>query len=200
LTNNHHPGHGNADSHGNGNRTANAFSFGCTPTDGNGWGLGIGKEFFPPSPGGQESGIGDADGESNGAGYHHQTQIQEDHSDMTKPTTPSPLTVEDAATFLRACFPPPPPHPFVGRFCIMRCQGAGVHAGYLVSQNGDQAVLSNSRRLWSWKTRDGIALSGLAIHGLEEGKIDTLLPDLALTGVVETIPCTDFSRDTILAA
>lgn len=91
----------------------------------------------------------------------------------------------------------PPAHPFTGRYCIFRCYSAGVHAGVLVSQSGDQAIVRDARRLWSWKTRGGIALSGLAVHGLASGKIDTLVPDIALTGVIETIPCTDEARESI---
>lgn len=92
------------------------------------------------------------------------------------------------------------PHPMVGEYVILRCTAAGVHAGYLVSQDGDQAILHNSRRLWQWTANDGIALSGLAVHGLKSGKIDTLLPRIALIGVCETIPCSDVARDSINAA
>ena len=92
------------------------------------------------------------------------------------------------------------PHPFVGKFVICRCFSAGVHAGVLVSQTGDQAVLKDSRRLWSWKNNGGIALSGLAINGLASGKIDTVLPELALTGVIETIPCSEAAKESIYAA
>jgi hypothetical protein len=88
-------------------------------------------------------------------------------------------------------------HPFVGKFVICRCYSAGVHAGELVSQNGDQAVLKNSRRLWSWKNKGGVALSGLAINGLESGKVDTLVPEIALTGVIETIPCSLAAEESI---
>ena len=89
------------------------------------------------------------------------------------------------------------PHPFVGRYVILRCYSAGVHAGYLVSQTGDQAVLRDARRLWSWKAKAGVALSGVAVHGLAGGKIDTLVTEIALTGVIETIPCTDVARESI---
>lgn len=90
-----------------------------------------------------------------------------------------------------------PPHPFVGKHVICRCHSAGVHAGYLVSQTGDQAVLKDSRRLWSWKTKGGIALSGLAVHGLASGKLDTMLGLIALTGVIETIPTTASAEESI---
>lgn len=92
------------------------------------------------------------------------------------------------------------PHPFVGKYVICRCYSAGVHAGWLVSQFGDQAILRDARRLWSWRAKAGVALSGLAVNGLAGGKIDTLVPEIALTGVIETIPCSDIARESINAA
>jgi hypothetical protein len=91
------------------------------------------------------------------------------------------------------------PHPFVGRYVILRCYSAGVHAGYLVSQTGDQAVLRESRRLWKWHAKAGIALSGVAVHGIipEKSKLDTTLVEIALTGVIETIPCTSIAQESI---
>lgn len=92
------------------------------------------------------------------------------------------------------------PHPFVGRFVICRCHSAGVHAGILVSQHGDQAVLKDARRLWSWKDNAGVALSGLSQHGLASGKVDTCVPEHALTGVIETIPCSTAAAASIINA
>lgn len=89
-------------------------------------------------------------------------------------------------------------HPFVGRHVICRCYSAGVHAGILVSQVGDQAVLKNSRRLWYWKAKAGIALSGVAMSGIAaSSKVDAMVPDIALTGVIETIPTSDAARESI---
>lgn len=95
---------------------------------------------------------------------------------------------------------PATPHPMVGQYVILRCYSAGVHAGILVSQTGDEAVLRDSRRLWSWKAKAGVALSGLAVNGLASGKVDTLLPTIALTGVIETIPCSETAKESINAA
>ena len=38
-----------------------------------------------------------------------------------------------------------------GKYVIVRCHDAGVHAGILESYNGREAVLTESRRLWYWK-------------------------------------------------
>jgi hypothetical protein len=94
---------------------------------------------------------------------------------------------------------PSTPHPMVGKHVILRCAQAGVHAGVLVSQAGDQAVLKDARRLWKWKAKDGIALSGVATHGIvaSESKLDTQVSEIALTGVIETIPTTAAARSSI---
>lgn len=93
------------------------------------------------------------------------------------------------------------PHPFVGKYVICRCYSAGVHAGELISLNGDEAILKNSRRLWSWKAKVGVALSGVAQNGIASGcKIDTLNPEIALTGVIEVIPASDSAKESINAS
>lgn len=91
------------------------------------------------------------------------------------------------------------PHPFVGKYVIARCYSAGVHAGEVVSVDGENVILKDSRRLWNWKAKDGVALSGLAQSGLEASgcKIDTVNPEIYLTGVCELIPCAKGVRETI---
>ena len=89
-------------------------------------------------------------------------------------------------------------HPFVGKYVIARCYAAGVHAGTVVNVDGDNIILSKSRRLWSWKAKDGVALSGVAQNGLKsEGKVDSLNPEIALMGVCELIPCSAVAQESI---
>ena len=88
-------------------------------------------------------------------------------------------------------------HPFVGRYVICRCYGAGVHAGVLVSMSGSDVILRDSRRLWSWKG-DGVALSGVAQLGMKPGqRIDTMNPLIALTDVIECIPAAPGVQESI---
>ena len=91
------------------------------------------------------------------------------------------------------------PDPMIGQYVICRCYSAGVHAGVLVSQAGDVAVLKDSRRLWSWTAKDGVALSGVAQHGIkkEKSKVDTLNPLIRLTGVIETIKASHAAMESI---
>lgn len=89
-------------------------------------------------------------------------------------------------------------HPFVGQYVIARCYAAGVHAGFVVSVDGDNVILKDSTRLWSWKAKDGIALSGVAQHGIKsDSKLDVVNPLIYLTGVCELIPCSEKSKESI---
>jgi len=91
-------------------------------------------------------------------------------------------------------------NPVIGKYCIARCYSAGVHAGTVESVDGENVVLSNSRRLWQWKAKDGVALSGLAQTGLNSGKVDVVNPSIYLTGVCELIPCTETAKESINGA
>jgi hypothetical protein len=66
-------------------------------------------------------------------------------------------------------------HPFVGEYVIARCCSAGVHAGVVVSVDGENVILANSRRLWSWQAKGGIALSGVAQHGIKTPAASSML-------------------------
>ena len=90
-----------------------------------------------------------------------------------------------------------PTNPMIGKYCIARCYSAGVHAGEVVSVDNENVILKDSRRLWSWKASDGLALSGLANNGMESGKVDTKNDFIYLTGVCELIPCSDKAKDSI---
>jgi hypothetical protein len=90
------------------------------------------------------------------------------------------------------------PHPFVGKYVIARCYAAGVHAGEVVSVDGENVILKDSRRLWSWKAKDGLALSGVAQNGIKSGsKVDTMNPLISLTGVCELIVCSAIAKASI---
>ncbi len=84
------------------------------------------------------------------------------------------------------------------RYCIIRCSGAGVHAGFVKSRAGkDEVELLKSRRLWRWW---GKTLSGLATEGSfapEKCKYADELPEITLLGVCEIIPCTDVAIKSI---
>ena len=79
----------------------------------------------------------------------------------------------------------------IGKYVIVRCKDAGVHAGVLVSASGRGCSLKDSRRLWYWKPADGAAfLSGVAAHGLHNDSKVGCAVDIDLTENCEIIACT----------
>jgi len=106
---------------------------------------------------------------------------------------------KELAALFSASAPQSKPHPFIGKYVIARCYSAGVHAGTVVSVDGENVILSDSRRLWSWKAQDGVALSGVAQTGLKAGgsKVDIVNPQIYLTGVCELIPATAAAQESI---
>jgi hypothetical protein len=87
----------------------------------------------------------------------------------------------------------------IGEYVIARCYAAGVHAGTVAAVDGENVILHDSRRLWSWQAKDGIALSGVAQHGIKDKgcKVDVVNPVLYLTGVCELIPTTPAAMESI---
>ena len=76
-----------------------------------------------------------------------------------------------------------------GRAVIVRSRDAGVHYGKLVAYEGRTVWLTDSRRLWSWTANSGIALSGVAMTGVNKSKskIDALVPSITILDACEII-------------
>lgn len=81
---------------------------------------------------------------------------------------------------------------------IIRADRAGVFFGTLKEKNGNEVILTEARRLWYW---DGAAsLSQLAVNGTvraDKCKFTVTVPEIAILGVIEIIPCTDKSIKSI---
>lgn len=87
----------------------------------------------------------------------------------------------------------------IGKYVIVRCRDAGVHAGVLESHEGREAVLTQSRRLWYWKPANRKKfLSGVAAAGLDAAsKVGTELDRLHLTETCEIIQCSPQAEHSI---
>ena len=85
---------------------------------------------------------------------------------------------------------------------IVRARDAGVHYGLLESYSGRTVILRESRRLWSWTAKAGIALSGVAVHGIDasKSKIDSLVAEIAILDACEIIDCSTIAAKTIMEA
>ena len=76
------------------------------------------------------------------------------------------------------------------KYYIIRTERAGVFFGKIKERNGNEATLTNVRRLWYW---DGAAsLSQLAMEGVKQPqncKFTVVVPEMTVLGVIEIIPC-----------
>lgn len=78
------------------------------------------------------------------------------------------------------------------QFYIIRCRDAGVFFGHVRERKGDEAVLTDVRRIWYWK--GAASISQLATEGVSEPKacrFSVAVPEMTVLGVIELIPCSD---------
>ena len=85
----------------------------------------------------------------------------------------------------------------IGKYVIVRCRDAGVHAGILESAEGRSCKLGESRRLWYWKAKKEAFLSGVARHGLAENSRVGGPISIILTENCEIIPCSEEAEKSI---
>jgi len=89
----------------------------------------------------------------------------------------------------------------IGKYVIVRCRDAGVHAGILEAYNGRQCLLKEARRLWYFKPANGAAfLSGVATEGLHsDSKVGAPIA-VHLTENCEIILCSEKAASSIAGA
>jgi hypothetical protein len=79
------------------------------------------------------------------------------------------------------------------RFVILRTREAGIHCGFITSENlGEQWVkLRDGRRVWRW--RGANTLHEMAAKGLSEEytRISEPLPTITILGVNEILDCSE---------
>lgn len=84
------------------------------------------------------------------------------------------------------------------KYVIVRTVHAGVFFGILISQNGQEVVLKNARRLWYWS--GAASLSELAMNGVknpDDCKFPCAVDEIKLFGTIEIINTTDKAIDSI---
>lgn len=85
----------------------------------------------------------------------------------------------------------------VGKKCIIRTYAAGVFFGEVAEREGQELVLKNARRIWSWSGNfpsDGsraFTLSAVAQDGIKSGKLSRVEPEKLVLQVIEISPCSD---------
>lgn len=77
-----------------------------------------------------------------------------------------------------------------GEYVVVRTYSAGVHVGVLQKRDGKEVVLSDARRIWSWKGAN--TLHEIALHGVGKGSnVSEPVPTITLTEAIEVIGCSD---------
>jgi hypothetical protein len=87
-----------------------------------------------------------------------------------------------------------PPHPMLGRRCLIRTYSAGVHIGDVDFVDGMEMRLKNALRLWKWEG-GGLSLSAVANNGIVKGRLNET-GEVYLTNVIEIIPTTEAAEKT----
>ena len=90
-------------------------------------------------------------------------------------------------------------------YVIIRSANSGVHAGYLISRDGDSVALKDSRRLWCWvvakMTGPLASLSEVAVYGINSAdsrsRIATTVPQMRVLGVCEVIWASPAAQESI---
>jgi len=78
----------------------------------------------------------------------------------------------------------------IGQKVIVRTYSAGVFFGELSQKGGSEVILSNARRMYYWKAKQGISLSSCALYGVkDDSKIIEPVESIWLDAI-EIIPCT----------
>lgn len=81
---------------------------------------------------------------------------------------------------------------------IIRTEKAGVFFGEIKERNGQEATITNCRRLWYWS--GAASLSQLAVEGTarpRDCKFTVVVEQITLLGVIEIIPCTKQAIESI---
>ena len=77
----------------------------------------------------------------------------------------------------------------LGQECIIRTYSAGVFFGTPVAREGQDVVLKDARRIWSWS--GAFTLSAVAQNGIKDGRLSCVEPTKLVLQVIEITPCSE---------
>ena len=83
-------------------------------------------------------------------------------------------------------------------YFIVRTYSAGVFAGNIESRTGQEVVMTNARRLWSWSGAS--SLSELSVKGTskpKDCKFPCIVPRVELLQVIEILPVSPEAKKSI---
>lgn len=80
----------------------------------------------------------------------------------------------------------------MNKWYIIRCNEAGVFFAHIAERRGDEADLTDARRIWYWS--GAASLSEMAVSGVKNPKackFTVTVPSMTVLGIVEIIPCSE---------
>lgn len=83
-------------------------------------------------------------------------------------------------------------------YAIVRTYSAGVFAGYIISEKGQEVEIAEARRLWFWS--GAASLSQLAMDGVkhpDKCKFPVAVSKLRVKQAIEILPCSEAARKSI---
>ena len=75
---------------------------------------------------------------------------------------------------------------------LIRCSEAGVFFAHIATRRGNEADLTDARRIWYWE--GAASLSEMAVSGVKkprECKFTVTVPSMTVLGVIEILPCSE---------
>lgn len=89
----------------------------------------------------------------------------------------------------------------IGKEVIIRTYSAGVWFGVLKQKAGNEVILTKARRMYQWRAKESISLSGVARHGIkqENSKICGELDSVWLEAI-EIIPVAGNAAESLRSA
>jgi hypothetical protein len=85
------------------------------------------------------------------------------------------------------------------KWYIIRADRAGVFFGHITERRGNEADLTEVRRLWYWE--GAASLSQMAVDGVKcpnDCKFTVTVPSMTVLDVIEIIECSDAAAKCIL--
>ncbi len=75
----------------------------------------------------------------------------------------------------------------VGKHVIVRTESSGVWFGEVAEHDSQEVTLKNARMLYEWWAAKGLALSGVAVYGLQTGKSNRILARQDFVHITDSI-------------
>ena len=87
---------------------------------------------------------------------------------------------------------------YVGKYCLVRCDAAGVFAGTVVTVEGNKVEMKDVRRLWSWAgATETLQLAAEGVKKPRECQFTLTVDDLVLMGVNQIQICTAEAKESL---